>query len=317
MMALPGEYYKVVDVVVYVSSVANPQKHARKIQCLESFAEGVKAAGYTVTLEWEHRYTPSRLAVMLGWATTNTGGRNIALRKQIIAEQRALGNHTMCIDASCWKYLDNNGTYLRYSLNGPFYDRAQYANKNSHNGKWQEISSVLGIQLKTSQHNDGHILIGMQRDGGFAMKTLDPMAWLWDKIQAIRKVTGRPIHIRPHPGKYNMADFVRYTGRHARRLNTVVIHPEQSRLIDNLQGAHSAVFFNSSASVAAVCEGIPVFVDDASCVAWSVANKDIIKIETPDVFDRNQWIWDLASAHHSDADARSGRIYQKFLPYLV
>jgi len=317
VMAPRGEYYKVVDVVVYVSSVANPQKHPRKIECLESFAQGVKATGHTVKVEWEHTYTPSRLAVMLGWATTNTGGRNIALRKQIIAEQRVQGNHTMCVDASCWKYLDNQGTYLRYSLNGPFYDRAEYANRDSNNSKWQEISNALNVQLKPPQSNNGHILICMQRDGGFAMKTLDPMQWLWDKIQAIRTVTGRPIHIRPHPGQYNMADFAKYTGRHARRLGTVVIHPEQSKLIDNLQGAHSAVFFNSSASVAAVCEGIPVFVDDASCVAWAVANKDISKIETPDTFDRNQWIWDLSAAHWSDADAQSGRIYQKFLPYLV
>ena len=306
-----------VDVVVYVSSVANPQKHPRKIECLESFAQGVRALGYTVTVEWQYQYTPSKLAVMLGWATTNTGGRNIVLRKQIINEQRVKNNHTMCIDASCWKYLDNNGTYLRYSLNGPFYDRAEYANKNSNNGKWQEISSSLGIQLKPPQNNNGYILIGMQRDGGFAMKTLDPMSWLWNKIQEIRAVTTRPIYIRPHPGQYNMADFEKYTGRHARRLGTVVLHPEQSRLIDNLQGAHSAVFFNSSASVAAVCEGIPVFVDDVSCVAWAVANKNISKIETPDVFDRNQWVWDLSSAHWSDADARAGRIYQKFLPYLV
>jgi hypothetical protein len=314
---LHGEYYKVIDVIVYVSSVANPQKHPRKIECLESFAEGVKASGHSVKVEWEYRYTPSRLAVMLGWATTNTGGRNIVLRKQIIADQRVQNNHTMCIDASCWKYLDNQGTYLRYSLNGPFYDRAEYANRNSNNGKWQEISSTLGIQLKPSQNNNGHILIGMQRDGGFAMKTLNPMEWLWEKITAIRQVTGRVIHIRPHPGQYNMTDFAKYTGRHARRLNTVLIHPEQSRLIDNLQGAHSAVFFNSSASVAAVCEGIPVFVDDQSCVSWAVSNQDINKIETPQVFDRNQWIWDLSTAHWSDADARSGRIYQKFLPYLV
>jgi hypothetical protein len=97
----------------------------------------------------------------------------------------------------------------------------------------------------------------------------------------------------------------------------VLLHPEQSKLIDNLQGAQAAVFFNSSASVAAVCEGIPVFVDDASCVAWAVANKDVSKIETPDSFDRNQWIWDLSAAHWSDEDAVTGRIYQKFLPYLV
>ena len=116
--------------------------------------------------------------------------------------------------------------------------------------------------------------------------------------------------------QYNMTDFAMYNSKMGKRQNVVILEPTQSRLIDNLQGAHSAVFFNSSASVAAVCEGIPVFADDSSCVAWSVANKDVSKIELPDVFSREQWIYDLAAAHWSDADARAGRIYQKFLPYL-
>lgn len=317
-MAQHGEFCKVVDCVVYFSSVANVRKHTRKIQCLESFAEGVRASGGSVVSEWEHRYTPSRLAVILGWATTNTGGRNIVLRKQIIADQRRLGNHTMCIDASCWKYLDDQGSYLRYSLNGPFYDRAEYANRNSTDIKWQEISRTLGVTLQAHQHNvNGHILICMQRDGGFAMKTLSPMDWLQNKINEIRSVTQRAIHIRPHPGKYNMQDFRDYSGRDAKRQNITVIDPGQSRLIDNLQNAHSAVFFNSSASVAAVCAGIPVFVDDSSCVSWTVANHDISKIESPAEFKRQQWINDLAAAHWSDEDARQGRIYQKFLPYLT
>ena len=316
-MAQHGEFCRVVDVVVYISSVANPQKHSRKIQCLESFADGVRATGHTVKVEWEHKYTPSRLAVMLGWATTNTGGRNITLRKQIIPEQRRLGFQTMCIDASCWKYLDDHGSYLRYSLNGPFYDRAEYANHNSDATKWLEISRTLGVQLKPARVNaQGYILICMQRDGGFAMKTLDPMTWLHDKIHQIRSVSSRQIYVRPHPGQYNMTDFAAYTSKMGKRQNVVILEPTQSRLIDNLQGAHSAVFFNSSASVAAVCEGIPVFADDSSCVAWSVANKDVNKIETSGTFAREQWMYDLAAAHWSDADARAGRIYQKFLPYL-
>lgn len=306
-----------IDVVVYVSSVANPQKHSRKIQCLESFAEGVRAVGHTVRVEWEHRYTPSKLAVILGWATTNTGGRNITLRKQIIPEQRRLGFQTMCIDASCWKYLDDHGSYLRYSLNGPFYDRAEYANKNSDATKWLEISHTLGVQLKSNNVNaTGHILICMQRDGGFAMKTLDPMTWLHEKIRQIRSVSSRQIYVRPHPGQYNMTDFSAYTSKLGKRQNVVILEPTQSRLIENLQSAHSAVFFNSSASVAAVCEGVPIFADDPSCVAWSVANRDISKIETPETFAREQWVYDLAAAHWSDEDARTGRIYQKFLPYL-
>jgi len=307
----------VVDVVVYISSVANPQKHSRKIQCLESFADGVRAVGHTVNIEFEHKYTPSKLAVMLGWATTNTGGRNITLRKQIIPEQRRLGFQTMCIDASCWKYLDDNGNYLRYSLNGPFYDRAEYANRNSDATKWLEISRTLGVQLNPVKVNStGHILICMQRDGGFAMKTLDPMTWLHDKIHQIRAVSSRQIYVRPHPGQYNMTDFAMYSSKQGKRQNVVILEPTQSRLIDNLQGAHSAVFFNSSASVAAACEGVPVFADDSSCVAWAVANKDVSKIETPETFAREQWMYDLAAAHWSDADARAGRVYQKFLPYL-
>ena len=302
------------DCVVYISSVANAKKHVRKTQCLESFATGVTVAGGCVRVEHDYVYTASRLAVMLGWATTNTGGRNIALRKEIIAEQRRRGLQTMCIDASCWKYIDDGSKYLRYSLNGPFYDRAEYANHNSDSIKWDEIQQALHIKLQTPQSNSrGHILICMQRDGGFAMKTLDPLDWLAQKIQQIRQCSQRTIMIRPHPGDYRPKDYVQYR----KQAGVKLVDPMNTRLADNLNGAHAAVFFNSSASVAAVCAGVPVFVDDQSCVAWKVANQDIAQIESPAVFAREQWLYDLAAAHWSDTDAQAGRIWQKFQPYLT
>ena len=302
------------DCVVYISSVANVKKHSRKEQCLESFAAGVAAKGGRVRVERDYVYTPSRLAVMLGWATTNTGGRNIVLRKQIIAEQRRRGFKTMCIDASCWKYVDNNSRYLRYSLDGPFYDRAEYANHNSDSTKWQEISQALNLNLDTPRHNaNGHILICMQRDGGFAMKTLNPLEWLNQKISEVRQYSQRQIVVRPHPGDYRPSDFAPYL----KQAGITVVDPTTTKLTDNLINAHAAVFFNSSASVAAVCAGIPIFVDDGSCVAWKVANHFISQIESPKVFEREQWLYDLAAAHWSDADAQAGRIWQKFLPYLT
>lgn len=302
------------DCVVYVSSVANVKKHTRKTQCLESFATGVASSGGLVRVERDYVYTPSRLAVMLGWATTNTGGRNITLRKEIIAEQRRRGFDTMCIDASCWKYTDEGSRYLRYSLNGPFYDRAEYANLNSDSSKWDEIRQALHIELQQPQTNTrGHIIICMQRDGGFAMKTLNPLAWLAQKIQQIREHSQRTIMIRPHPGDYRPEDFAQYRKQPGIKL----VDPLNTRLVDNLNGAHAAVFFNSSASVAAVCAGIPVFADDVSCVAWAVANQDIAQIESPTMFAREQWLYDLAAAHWSDADAQAGRIWQKFKRYLT
>ena len=303
-----------IDVVVYISSVANPRKHSRKIECLESFADGVKNSGGNVVVEWDYKYTPSRLAVMLGWATTNTGGPNIALRKQIIAEQQRQGLKTMCIDASCFKYLDDHGTYLRYSIGGPFYDRAEYANHNSDSTKWDEIRKAINVPMieQPVVRPNGHVLICMQRDGGFAMKTLDPIRWLENKITLIKEYTKRPIVVRPHPGAYRLQDFRKF-----RNIPKVtVVDPAKSSLLQDLQNAHAAVFFNSSASVAAVCANIPVFVDDQSCVSWSVANKNIANLESPQTFDRSQWINDLAAAHWSDADGRSGQIYQKFMPFL-
>jgi hypothetical protein len=306
------------DCTVYISSVANPRKHPRKISCLENFAQGVAATGDTVITEWDTQYRPSRLAVILGWATTNTGGPNITLRKQIIAEQQRRGFHTLCIDASCWKYLDNAGTYLRYSLNGPFYDRAEYANVNSTAHKWQEISAAVGVgMMPYNSAKNGHVLICMQRDGGFAMKSLQPMAWLAEKISQIRQVSNRTIYIRPHPGDYRAGDFDPFRRtKYFQKMNVHVLDCVNTSLLNNLAGAHSAVFFNSSASVAAVLQGIPVFVDDQSCVSWQVANHDVNDIENPKQFEREQWLYDLASAHWSDEDGRTGRIYQKFLPFI-
>ena len=304
----------IIDCVVYVSSIANPKRHPRKVACLESFAQGVRHTGHDVKIEWSHQYTPARLAVILGWATVETrGGQNIVLRKQIIEQQQQQGHHVMCVDASCFKHIDHAGTYLRYSLGGPYYDVSEYANHDSDGDKWTEISQQLGTKLDPVQSNThGHILICMQRDGGFAMKTLDPLQWVAKKIKQIRSVSNRPIQIRPHPGAYRLCDFDQVS----QQPGVKIVDPKHSTLTQDLTHAHSVVLFNSSASVAAVCAGIPVFADNTSCVAWPVANTDIANIESPVLIDRTQWIHDLAAAHWSDQDGQTGRIWQKFLPYL-
>ena len=302
------------DCVVYISSVANVNGHPRKLACLESFAAGVEHVGHRVHIERTNTYQPSRLAVILGWALPGSkGGSNVVLRRQIIAEQQRQGAHTMCIDASCFKYLDNHSQYLRYSIGGPFYDQANYANANSTQDQWQRICRDLGTRLDPDRTNQqGHVLICMQRDGGFAMKQINPIEWLDQKLAQIRTHSQRPIVIRPHPGAYHPRDFKKYL----QQPGLSVVDPVKSRLTDNLRNAWCAVFFNSSASVAAVCAGIPIFVDDSSCVSWAVANKDLAQIDNPQCFDRTQWIWDLAAAHWTDQDSEQGLIYQKFLPYL-
>ena len=301
----------VYDVVVYLSSVLNISKHPKKFSCLSAFAEGVRRTGHTVHIETQYRYTPSRLAVILGWVTQDKNTPNILLRQQIVQEQANRGNHTMCIDANCWKYIDTENQFLRYSLGGPFYDQANYANKNSDSYKWSKISSTLNLDLKPWRHKGNHILVCMQRDGGFSMKNLDPIRWLESKLIELRKYTSRTIVIRPHPGKPQ--DFSRFIDP---TRGITVIDSKAIPLVSSLHKSWAAVFFNSSSAVAAICEGIPIFIDDKSCVAWDVANKNLADIENPQMFERDQWIWDLAAAHWTDEEAEAGDIYRKFIPYL-
>jgi hypothetical protein len=298
------------DVVVYKSSVLNLSKHPRKESCLQSFADGAKLSGARTHIETTYKYTPSKLAVILGWVTQDKTTPNVLLRQQIVEEQKKLGAKTMCIDAGCWKYADPENRFLRYSLDGPFYDQAEYANKNSDSKSWKKISKALNIDIKPWRTKGRHILVCMQRDGGFSMKNLDPMIWLEQKIIDIRRYTDRPIIIRPHPGKPQ--DFSRFI-----QSNISVMDSKTVPLVNSMNKAWAAVFFNSSSSVAAICEGIPIFIDDNSCVAKDVANTSLEDIENPKIFERNQWLFDLAAAHWSDEDGKSGKIYQKFMPFLI
>ena len=301
----------VYDVVVYLSSVLNISKHPKKMSCLNAFAEGVRRVGHTVHVETQYRYTPSRLAVILGWVTQDKNTPNVLLRQQIVEQQSRRGNHTMCIDANCWKYIDTDNRFLRYSIGGPFYDQAEYANRNSDADKWNKISSSLNLNLKPWRAKGNHILVCMQRDGGFSMKNLDPMQWLGNKLIELRQYTSRSIVIRPHPGKPQ--DFSKFVNPHN---GISVIYSQAVPLVQSLHKSWAAVFFNSSSAVAAVCEGIPIFIDDKSCVAWDVANASVKDIENPQMFDRDQWIWNLSAAHWTDEEGAAGDIYRKFIPYL-
>ena len=141
------------------------------------------------------------------------------------------------------------------------------------------------------------------------MKGTDLNAWAIQTLQQIKKYTNRPIRIRPHPrARNNLAMLAQFPG--------VTISDPGVSLQQDLSGAWASVFYNSSSSVASILAGIPVFAADSDCVAWSVANHDLTKIESPDMPQRDQWLYDLAACHWSDHQSQQGLIYKKFLQFL-
>ena len=300
------------DVVVYLSSIN--MKFIRKKSTLESFAKGAKKLGLKVEIVYERRHlVKSRLAVILGWHSPySKSSINNTIRKAIIEFQNKNNDHTMAIDAGCWKFCDPNNEYLRYSLGGVYYDQSNYANKNSTPEKFEELKTKLNLDMKPWTKEGDHILLLVQRDGGWSMKGLKPIDWVRTKIMEIRKYSNRKIKVRPHPGgtkENELAELERIPG-------IEVTDPKRVSIQEDLRNCYAALVFNSSSGVAAIMEGVPLFVDDRSSVCYDVANIDISSINTPQYPDREQWAYDLAACHWNDQQAAEGLIYKKFEEFL-
>jgi len=297
------------DVVVYLSSLPRIADRNRKVEVLQAFAAGAQSVGARVLVQTQPQVVDCRLAVILGWVGTKIRGTHIQLRHDVIERQKQTRHHVMPIDSSCFKFADPDSYFLRYSLDGVFYNTNDYANANSDSSKWQQIQRQLGLTLKPWRANGNHVLVCLQRDGGWSMKGTDMAQWTIQTVQQLRAVTDRPIVIRSHP-KHHM-DLSALT-----RLPSVIQSTPGHSLQQDLHNAWAAVFCNSSSSVAAALDGVPVFATDDDCVAWSVANQDLTQIETPVMPDRTQWLNDLSSAHWTDAESSAGLIYQRFLPLI-
>ena len=297
------------DVVVYLSSLPRIADRNRKVEVLQAFAQGAQAQGARVLIQSELQVVDCRLAVILGWVGTTIRGSHSQLRQNVINHQLRTGHHVMPVDASCFKFVDADSYFLRYSLDGVFYNTNNYANAGSNNTKWQQIQCNLNLTLAPWRSQGSHVLVCLQRDGGWSMKGTNMVNWTRQTVQRLRSMTNRPIVIRPHPKhKINLTELTSLPGVSESRPG--------STLQQDLSNAWAAVFCNSSSSVAAVLAGVPVFADDDDCVAWDVANKDLAQIESPAMPDRTQWLNDLSAAHWTDDESRSGAIYQHFLPFI-
>jgi hypothetical protein len=201
---------------------------------------------------------------------------------------------------------------LRYSFDGVFPTTGFYFDKEIDPTRWQKISRNLGISLKEYRTTGNHILICLQRNGGWSMRGLDVMDWLNDTINEIKQYTKRPIIVRSHPGDKKVSTYLKIKHKN-------VFLSDKKLLTDDLQNAWATVVYNSSPSVASVIEGVPVFITDPSpeySQSFEVANLDLKDIENPKLLERQLWIEKLSMCHWNFDELKSGEAWQFFKKYI-
>jgi hypothetical protein len=181
-----------------------------KLNTLKFFIQGVQACGDEGVIVDDANYQPSDVAVILGWVHEHgKTAPHLQLRQQILDGQRVYNGRTVIADSNLFLYKNttNPGYWLRYSFDGIFPNTGEYCDTAPDPARWSAVQQNLNIQLKPWRTQGNHILLCLQRDGGWSMGGVEVLDWAMKIILQLRRYTKRTIRIRAHPGDKRAAKY--------------------------------------------------------------------------------------------------------------
>jgi hypothetical protein len=308
-------------VTVYHKTVPN-LKNQEKIDLLKFFSQGSSVIKDQVFDSYDYQYIPSDVAVIQGWI--NTGGSktgiHLSLRDTVVREQLKRNKYVIAVDSNLFLYSNtaNPQHYLRYSFNGIFPNTGIYCDTTIDSARWKKISNNLGIYLKDYRTAGNHILLCLQRNGGWSMSGVDVQDWAIETIAKIRSYTDRPILIRPHPGDKASKEYLNPRSAKCRiKFSKNIVLSANLNLVDDLRNCWAAVNYNSSPVVGAAIEGVPIFVmDPARSQCKEIANTDLAQIENPLLPNRQQWVERLSMFHWNFDELKSGECWSHMRSFI-
>lgn len=307
-------------IAVYHKTVPN-NKNQEKIDLLRFFSDGVKVAGDHSTDVYDYRYHQTDVGVIQGWVHDESKtSQHLMLRKSVLKNQLALKKYVVAVDSNLFLYAntDNPLHYLRYSFNGVFPNTGIYCDTLVDPNRWTKISNNLKINLKPYRTSGEHILLLLQRNGGWSMGGLDVQSWAIDCINKIRQFSNRPIVIRAHPGDRAAREYLDPNSPKCKiKFSGAIKLSQNKNLVDDLKNCWAAVNYNSSPVVGAAIEGVPIFVmDPAKSQCTEVANTDLSQIENPLMLDRQKWVERLSMFHWNFEELKSGECWAHMKKFI-
>jgi hypothetical protein len=303
--------------VAYYGGIPFRNNNPEKPMILDNFLKGVTNVGDNGIAHKGLNAIPCDVALIQGFVHEHgKEAPHLQLRKNAFDLQIKNKKKALIVDSNLFLYSDpgNSKRYLRYSFNGVFPTTGFYFDKDIDPARWEKISKKLNIQLKPWRSTGDHILICLQRNGGWSMRGLSVQEWLDKTIIEIRKHSKkRPIIVRFHPGDKKMPRLIKINHKNVRISNNT------SDIRKDLVNAWATVLYNSSPAVASAIEGVPVFLTDPKpehSQAHTVSNTDISKIENPITPDRQDWIEKLSMCHWDFEELKSGEAWTFFRKYV-
>lgn len=301
--------------VAYYAGIPPNNSNLEKPQILDYFCQGVTSSGDTAIAHNGMNALSCDVALIQGFVHQHgKSAPHLQLRQDAVNLQKKNNKRSLIVDSNLFLYVDKSNPfhYLRYSFDGVFPTTGFYFDNDIDPTRWQKISKDLNLKLKPWRSNGSHILICLQRNGGWSMQGLNSLNWLDQTINSIRKYSNRPIIVRAHPGDKKTKGIIKIKHKN-------VFLSTKEKLTDDLIDAWATVVYNSSPSVASAIEGVPVFLTDPqprNSQSFDIANTDISNIESPTLLDRQQWIEKLSMCHWKFEELKSGEAWNFFKKYI-
>ena len=125
--------------------------------------------------------------------------------------------------------------------------------------------------------------------------------WLANTMKKLKESTDREIIVRDKP--YNPEAYIDTNGE----MRTVENNNGAPKEKINWSEIHAVVTFNSSITIKALANGVPVFTDENNC-AYPVAEHDVTKIETPKYEDPRPLFYSLAYGQFTAKEMINGTV---------
>ena len=302
--------------MAYYGGIPPTNNNPEKPLILDNFLAGVRTVGDTAIAHQGMNAIPCDVALIQGFVHEHgKSAPHLQLRHNAVLLQKNNNRRSLIVDSNLFLYADPNNTktYLRYSFDGVFPTTGFYFDQDIDPTRWANISRDLNISLKPWRTQGDHILICLQRHGGWSMGGLSVQTWLDQTITQIRQHSrDRRIVVRTHPGDKKIKSILKIYGKGV-QLST------NERLVDDLRGAWATVVYNSSPSIASIIEGIPAFVTDPNpqrSQSYKIANTDLGRLENPEMPDRQTWIEKISMCHWNFEELRSGAAWIFFKRYI-
>jgi hypothetical protein len=308
------------SVAVYHRSVPNA-KNSEKVDVLKFFSEGATTAGDRVIDVVDKGFQRVDVAVIQGWSTDSINIKDhLDLRNRVIRTQLKHNRYVVGIDSNMFLYAvpGNPLHYLRYSFNSIFPDTGIYCDTTIDPARWRKVSRDHNIHLKDYRTNGNHILLLLQRNGGWSMGSFDVQDWCLKTIGQIRQYSDRPIVVRAHPGDKGALTYLdQKTGKCRIPWSEKLTLSSNALLTQDLQNCWAAVNHNSSPVVGAAIEGYPIFVTDpVKSQCREIANTNFSLIENPGLPNRQQWAERLSMFHWKFDELRSGEAWTHMRQFI-